>query len=78
MNPTGGVQASASGGGECQYPFGTACCWASGRIWGWAKMVSPGLLFFSLFPFHFFLISDLNQNLCNLDSKDFKQNPKLL
>jgi hypothetical protein len=75
---TSGVQASASGGGESRYPFGTVHYWASGRIWGWANLVPLGLLFFSLFPFHFlFLISDLIQILCNLDSKHFKKIPKL-
>jgi hypothetical protein len=56
-----------------QVPFQDSALLGLGPNLGLGKFGPPGLLFFSLFPFHFlFLISDLNQILCNLDSKHFK------
>jgi hypothetical protein len=60
MELTGGVQASASGGGDAG-TLSERRCWASGRIWGWAKWSPPAFYSFLYFFQFLFLISDLNQ-----------------
>jgi hypothetical protein len=56
------------------YWFGILAKWATGSFQFWAERFPGSIsIFISSFLFFLFLISDLNQNLCNLDSKHFKQ-----
>jgi hypothetical protein len=61
---------------------GTSSGWGVAGLWarsGRGLERSPGsiFIFISSSLFYLFFVSDLNQILCKLDSKHFKQNPKL-
>jgi hypothetical protein len=61
----------------CRYPFEMVRCWASGRIWGWAKWSPSALLSFSLIPFHIpFLISYFLLRFCKIPSNQIEQKSK--